>query len=155
MRGLVVAVLLASPAVLAAQAPHEFTRERDEYAAWLGTAPNSPFAAIAQQPIAAGLRLGPPDADIPLDGLPEHRVTEQGGAISLEGPDGRRALARGRPLPLGHFTISAAGAPGRGVITIFAGTGARKPAEYFDYDPSMPSTASTFTVPRLPRSAAR
>ncbi len=137
MRGLVVAVVLASPAVLSAQSPRDFTRERDEYAAWLATAPNSPFAAIAQQPIAAGLRLGPADADIPLDGLPEHRVTERGGSISLEGPDGRRALARGRPLPLGRYTISVAGAPDRGVLTVFAGAGARKPAEYFDYDPSL------------------
>jgi uncharacterized protein len=137
MRGLVLAVALAAPAVLRAQAPAEFANERDEYVAWLATAPNSPFAAVAQQPIGAGLNLGPADSEIPLEGLPEHRITESGGTVSLQGPQGRRALARGRPLPLGRYTISVGGPPGRGVVTVFAAGGERKPAEYFGYDESL------------------
>ena len=80
--------------------------ERAEYVAWLTTAPTSPLAAIAQQPIGAGLRLGPADADVPLDGVAEHRVTQQGGAVTLDG-GGRQARAWGAVCPSGSaFTPS-------------------------------------------------
>ena len=105
--------------------------------AWLANAPNSPLAAIAQQPIGQGLRLGPAESDIPLEGLGEHRVAEAGATVSVEGPEGRRTLPRGRALPLGRYTISAGGPPGRGVITVFGTGGERKPATYFEYDPSL------------------
>lgn len=129
MRALL-AIVLAAPAALAAQT------ERDDYVAWLATARNSPFAAVAQQPIGAGLRLGPADAEIPLAGLAEHRVIERGGAVSLEGPGGR-ALPRGRPIALGRYTIAVAGAPGRSVLTVFATDGERKRPEHYPYDESL------------------
>lgn len=138
MRGLLALALAAPVAALVAQtAPDGLARERSEYGAWLASAPNSPFVAIAQQPIGAGLRLGPAAADIPLEGLDEHRVTERGGAVSLEGSSGRRALPRGRPVPLGRYTISIAGAPGRSVLTVFDPERERKGAEHYEYDDSL------------------
>ncbi len=124
------AIVLAAPGALAAQT------ERNDYVAWLATAPNSPFAAVAQQPIGAGLGLGPADADIPLAGLAEHRVVEHGAAVSLEGP-GSRALPRGRPVTLGRYTIAVSGAPGRSVLTVFADDGERKRAAHYPYDQSL------------------
>jgi hypothetical protein len=137
MRVLVMAVVLAAPAVVSAQAPPGFMSERDEYVAWLLTAPNSPFAAVAQQPIGTGLTLGPRNSDIPLEGLPEYRLSQSGGTVSLEGPQGRRALARGRPAALGKYTIAVGGSPGRGFVTVFAAGGERKRPEHFEYDGSL------------------
>ncbi len=136
-------LLLAAPTLLAAQtAPPDVAGERDEYVAWLSSAPNSPFAAVAQQPIGAGLRLGPPDADIPLEGRAEHRVAERAGAVSLEGPSGRRALPRGRPASVGRYTLSVGGAPGRSVLTVFDGEAERKRAEHYEYDASLVFTGT-------------
>jgi hypothetical protein len=137
MKGLVIATALALPAVLHAQAPSAVLQEREEYAAWLATAPNSPLGAIAQQPIRDGLRLGPAGSDIPLAGLPDHRLTETGGTVFVEGAEGRQAVPRGRPLPLGQYTIASGGSPGQGVLTVFADSVIRKRPEYFDYDASL------------------
>jgi hypothetical protein len=137
MRPLIIAAVLAAPALLPAQAPPAFVRERDEYADWLATAPNSPLAAIAQQPIGTGLRLGPPGSDIPLARLPEQRITGSGGTVYLETANGRRAVPRDRPMPLGAYTISVTGAPGRSVLTVFAAQSERERPEYFDYDASL------------------
>jgi Protein of unknown function (DUF1684) len=129
------AAFLALPAALAAQSPaDDALRERKEYVAWLADAPNSPFGAVAQQPIGDGLELGPAAADIPLDGMQQHRVTERGGAVAIEGPDGRRVLPRGRPVPLGRYTVSVAGSPGKSVLTVFDSAGERKRAEHYAYD---------------------
>ncbi len=149
MRGLVIAAALVAPALLRAQAPSAVLRERDEYAAWLATAPNSPLAAIAQQPIGHGLRLGPPGSDIPLAGLAEHRLTETGGTVFVEVAQGRRALPRGRPLPLGRYTIASGGPPGQGVLTVFADPGTRKRPEYFEYDASL-AFVGTLAPPEKP-----
>ena len=149
MRGLVIAAALVAPAPLLAQAPSAVLQERDEYAAWLATAPNSPLAAIAQQPIGDGLRLGPPGSDIPLAGLAEHRLTETGGTVFVEGAQGRRALPRGRPLPLGRYTIASGGPQGQGVLTVFADTGTRKRPEYFEYDASL-AFVGTLAPPEKP-----
>ena len=86
-----VAALVALAGSLASQSPPaDLARERSAYAEWLATAPNTPLGAVAQQPIGAGIRLGPGDADVPLVGVAEHRVTERGGAVTLEGPGSSR-----------------------------------------------------------------
>ncbi len=148
MRVLVIAAVLA-PAVLRAQAPSAVLHERDEYAAWLATAPNSPLLAVAQQPIRDGLRLGPAGTDIPLAGLAEHRLTETGGTVFVEGAEGRRAVPRGRPLSLGRYTIASGGPAGQGVLTVFVATGVRKRPEYFDYDASL-AFVGTLAAPEKP-----
>jgi hypothetical protein len=134
--GAAVLLALALPPAFAQSAPADLARERADYADWLAGAPESPFAAIARLPIGSGLRLGPADADVPLDGVAEHRVAETGGRLSLAGPEGTRVLARGRPVRLGDFTLVGDGAAGRGVLTVFGGGRGRRP-EYFAYDPGL------------------
>jgi uncharacterized protein DUF1684 len=103
------------------------TGERADYVAWLTTAPTSPLAAIAQQPIGTGLRLGPPDADVPLDGVAEQRVTQQGGAVTLTAAGGRRPIGRGVPVRLGAYTLTTDGPAGRAVLTVFGPRHRSKP----------------------------
>ena len=130
--------LLALAGPLASQSPaDDLARERAAYAQWLATAPNSPTAAVAQQPIGAGIRLGPADADVPLAGVAEHRVTERAGAVTLEGPDGSRPLPAGRPVALGEFVLSSAGIPGRRVLTVFGAKRKAKTAEHYPYAPGL------------------
>jgi hypothetical protein len=137
-------VALAGP--LASQSPPaDLARERSDYADWLATAPNSPLAAVAQQPIGPGIRLGPADADVPLAGVAEHRVAERGGAVTLEGPGGARPLPVGRPVALGEFFVTSAGLRGRRVLTVFGRSRGDKSAEYYPYDPGL-----VFTGPMAP-----
>jgi hypothetical protein len=122
---------------LAAQLPPDLARERAAYTAWLTTAANSPYAAVAVQPVGAGLRLGPADADIPLAGVAECRVTQSSGAVALEVSGGRRALPRGRPTLLGRHTLMLSGSPGRAVLTVFGAHGRAEAPAYYQYDPSL------------------
>jgi hypothetical protein len=133
-RLLAAAAGLALAAPLASQMPADLAREREAYTEWLATAPNSPLAAVAQQVIGPGLRLGPADADLPLPGVAEHRVTERNGVVMLEGPDGSRALPAGRPVALGGFTLSSGGVPGRRVLSVYGPDREGKRAEYYPYD---------------------
>lgn len=136
MRTTLAALILASP--LAAQtAPTDVAGERAAYVAWLERAANSPLAAVAQQPIGDGLRLGPVDADIPLAGVAEHRVTERGATVRLETAEASRAVPPGRPLRLGGITITAGGRAGRRVLTVFADGGERKSPEHYPHDPAL------------------
>lgn len=138
------ALTLAAP--LESQSPPDpLVRERAAYAEWLATAANSPLAAVAQQPIGPGIRLGPADADVPLEGVPEHRVTERNGAVTLEGPAGSRALPAGRPVALGEFFVSAGGIPGRRVLTAYGPRRDTTAAEYYPYDSGL-----VFTGPMAP-----
>jgi len=132
-----VATLLLPSVLLGQSSPAAVAGERAAYVAWLGTAPNSPLAAVAQQPIGAGLRLGPADADIPLAGVAEHRVNEREAMVRLETGEGSRALARGQPVRLGGYTLTAGGPQGRAVLTVFADSGARKTPEHYPYDPAL------------------
>jgi hypothetical protein len=131
--------LLAGAAVspLASQTPTDLGRERADYVAWLTTAPTSPLAAIAQQPIGTGIRLGPADADVPLDGVPEHRVRQRGGAISLESEGRARAMPRGLPVRLGDYTLAADGPAGRAVLTVFGPRHSARLPTYYDRQPSL------------------
>ena len=138
-RGLGRALLLTSTvtAPLAAQRPPDVARERAEYAAWLTGAPTSPFAAIAQQPIGAGLRLGPPDADVPLEGIAEHRVVERAGTVRLESAASARVMPRGVPIRLGDFTLTADGPTGRAALTVFGPRRSARAPVYYELQPSL------------------
>jgi hypothetical protein len=138
-------LLALGDSLVAQDLPADLARERSDYAEWLATAPNSPLAAVAQQPIGPGIRLGPTDADVPLAGVAEHRVTERGGAVTLEGPGGARPLPVGRPVALGEFFVTSAGLPGRRVLTVFGRKRGDKAAEYYPYDPGL-----VFTGPMAP-----
>jgi uncharacterized protein (DUF1684 family)/thiol-disulfide isomerase/thioredoxin len=133
--GLALLVAVAFP--LLAQLPADLARERRDYAAWLTTAPTSPFAAIAVQPVGAGLRLGPGEADVPLAGVAEFRVTQTTGTVSLDGPDGRRTLTPGRLAAVGRYTLLTQGPPGRTWLAVFGAPHDTRAPEYYPYDPSL------------------
>ena len=128
-------VLLASP--LVAQTPPDVATERAGYLAWLKKAPNSPLAALAQQPVGAGLRLGPTDSDIPLDGIEEHRVSPSGAAFVLQGPSGERPISRGRPYRLGRYALYLTGPYPGTILTVFDKEPGKQPPGYYDYDPAL------------------
>lgn len=130
------AIALVAGVARAQEAP-DIARERADYAAWLAGAPTSPRAAIAQQPIGTGLRLGPEDADVPLAGIPEHRVVPQGGAVRLEARDGGRTMPRGLPVRLGAYTLVADGPVGRASLTVFGPAHPGRPPSYYAPDPSL------------------
>ena len=130
--------LLFAPRPLPAQSTAaEVAAERAAYLEWLRTAPNSPLAAVAQQPVGNGLRIGPADADVPLPGVPELRVKQRGGAVRLEGTGAPRVIPAGRPLPLGRYHIGAGGPPGARVVSIFADSAVRKLPVHYPYDPGL------------------
>jgi uncharacterized protein len=131
------AAVLAARSLHAQATPADVVGERAAYVEWLQSAPNSPLAAVAQQPIGEGLRLGPADADIPLAGVDEHRVRVQGAAVRLESAAGSRVIPRGRPVKLGGYTLAAGGTAGRAVVTVFVDSAARKPPAHFDYIPDL------------------
>lgn len=145
--GLAAAAGATSVAPLSCQTPpdasHEGSgrddpdRERQEYAAWIATSATSPRAAIALVPIGPGVRLGPADADIPLDDVPEHQVRQQRGIISLESRGTSRVLPRGLPVPLGRYTIGVDGPAGRAVLAVFDRRRAGKPPTYYDRQPAL------------------
>jgi len=133
------AVLPLAAQPLSAQTPAGLADERAEYGRWLGSARTSPFAVIARTPIGTGIRLGPPNSDVPLSGLAEQRVTEQAGRVILEsgGAAAVRVIPRGRPVPLGAYTLVASGAPGRTLLSIYGSVRASRPPTYFSYDSSL------------------
>jgi hypothetical protein len=127
--------LAAHCTLLAAQQP-AVERERQEFARWIASAPTSPLAAVALLAVGPGVRLGPAGSDVPLAGLPEHRITERDGRLTLAGPDFARPLVRGRPTAVGRHTVLAAGPPARTTITVYTGparTQAKRP-EWYAYD---------------------
>jgi hypothetical protein len=121
-------------APLASQTPVDLTRERAEFADWLGSAPTSPFAALAREPIGNGLTLGPAGSDIPLSGLEPHRVLERRGLVTLESSSGRRPTPRGRPIRIGDYTVVVDGPADRGVLTVFGAPRSRTAPQYFPYE---------------------
>jgi hypothetical protein len=134
-------LLLAGPA----RAQSDLATERAEYLHWLTTSPTSPLAALTQQPIGRGLRLGPADADLPLEGTPEYQVEPRAGGVRLTGPSGTRVLRRGVPAAIGHYTLMADGPSGREVLTVFGPTRAGKRPSYYE-----PSPAHVFVGPLIP-----
>ena len=130
-------VWLLSLAAGSARAQSDFARERVDYVTWLISAPTSPLAAVAQQPIGAGLRLGPADADVPLEGVGEYRVVARSGVVRLTHVADSRILPRGVPVRLGSFMLTAGGSPGRDVLTVFDPRHPRKPPAYYDTRPSL------------------
>jgi hypothetical protein len=95
------------------------------------------LAALAQQPVGGGLRLGPADADLPLEGLPEYRVESRAGGVRLTGPSGTRILRRGLPGAVGRYTLVADGPSGREVLTVFGPTRSDKRPSYYEPSPDV------------------
>jgi uncharacterized protein len=142
--GIALLACLLLPAA-AASAQSDLARERAEYLHWLATAPTSPTAALAQQPIGRGLRLGPADADLPLEGAPEYRVDPRPGGVRLTGLSGTRIMRRGIPIAIGRYTVTADGPSGREVLTVFGPSRSKKRPSYYQ-----PSPADVFVGPLIP-----
>ena len=112
-----VLLLAACPLLsLQAQQTDDLLRERREYAAWLATAPLSPYALLRIQPVGNGISIGREPADIPLPGIGRGMAREEGGLVVFQRDSGRLVLPRGRPVQVGAFTLIASGQPGRTVI---------------------------------------
>lgn len=118
--------------------PPDLERERAEFARWLGRAATSPFRAVVQHPIGAGLTLGPPASDVPLDGLGSTRIEDRGARLTLTVEGAARPLTRNRLVPLGRYAIMVSGPSGRSVVTVY-GERARdaKPPAYYPYAPGL------------------
>ena len=138
-------VLVCAPAVLVAQSREDVARERADYAGWLQTAPNSPLAAKAQQPVGAGVRLGPPDADIPLRGIAEHRLTSRGSALILQTRADTQIVSPGRAIKVGPYTLYLSRSARGPVVTVFGKVSANRPPGHYEYDQSV-----VFTGPLVP-----
>jgi hypothetical protein len=132
----VLSLLLVAPPLLA-QTPRDLTIERAGYLAWLKQAPNSPLAAIARQMVGEGIRLGPADADIPLPGVEEHRVSPGEMGVVLDGPGGRRSISRSRPYRIATYALYLTGPHPGTVLTVFSDSARKQPPGYYDYDPKM------------------
>ena len=132
--------LLAAP--LLAQSPPDLAKERKDFTTWLATAPDSPLAAVAQQPIGTGLTLGPAEADIPLAGIAASRVTQESGAIYLVDPNGRRAFPRGQLVQLGNYRIRASGSSSRSVSTVFGPQNRKLVPAFYPDDPRFAFTGT-------------
>ena len=120
----------------------DLARERADYATWLATAPFSPYAAVALQPVGPGLALGPATADIPLAGFPAARVVEERGAVFLEQNGGRRALPRNRPVTVGSYQLLASGPPGRSQLVVYGPPRGVRPPGYYPAAPGLGFTVA-------------
>jgi hypothetical protein len=129
--------LVVFASALPAQLPPDLAMERTGYVVWLKEGPNSPLAAVAQQKVGEGLRLGPADADIPLPEIAEYRVYPSGPGLVLEGPDGKRPVGRGAPHRIGKYALYFTGPPPGTVLTVFSDTLRKEPPGYYEYDRSM------------------
>ena len=102
--------------------------------------------------MGAGVRLGPPDADIPLAGLGEHRILAKGRALELQTPSGTRSVSQGRPIGLGRYTLYLTGSTPGTVLTVFGKEKRNAPPGYYEYDRSLVFFRS---APTLRRNAER
>ena len=137
LRCLVPALGLVPASVLSAQLPRDLAMERTGYVVWLKEGRNSPLAAVAQQKVGEGLRLGPADADIPLPDIGEYRVYPIGSGLVLEGPGGKRPVGRGAPHRIGKYALYFTGPRPGTVLTVFGDSARKEPPGYYDYDGSM------------------
>jgi Protein of unknown function (DUF1684) len=110
--------LIAHCTALHAQAP-DLVRERADYATWLTTAPLSPYATVALQPIGPGLTLGSGSVDIPLPDFPAAAVHEFRGSAWLERDGKRTALPRDRPVRVQGYRLLVSGPAGRTVLAVY------------------------------------
>ncbi len=132
---LLVLVALCGSVPLAAQVPRSLARDRTEFAEWLRSAPTSPFAAIALQRIGPGVTLGPAGNDVVLEQVPQVRVAEAGGRVTLDSAGSVRVLARNRVASLGAYRLLVTGPSGRTTLTVFGPPQDVKAPAYFPWLP--------------------
>ena len=122
--------------------------ERAELASWLRTAPLSPLRAVTVRPIGPGLRLGPADADVPLDGVGDARLEERAGRATLRIGNDNVPVIRGRAVALGAWRLVVSGPAGRATLTVFGDAlHSREPPIWYEYDPKLAFTVSLVPDP--------
>jgi len=129
-------LLLATACVawLAAAGPvraQDLEGDRRAFADWLLTAPLSPYAAVALQPVGSGIVIGPDTADIPLTGFPAARAEESRGSLVLRQSGSTRVLPRNRPIAIGRYHLLASGSPGRMLLAVFGPVRDPRPPRYY------------------------
>lgn len=146
------ATLVLSVSVPLAQSPAaSVAAERAAFREWLVGSPNSPYAVQAHRRIGTGLVLGPTDAEVPLDGIARHEISERAGVVRLSTGGQERDLPRSRQVPLGGYRIEVAGSAGRSVLVVYRATPRDpKPPIWYDYDPGYDLTVR-LTPPASPR----
>lgn len=144
-------LVLSINAGLAQSPTASVAAERAAFREWLIGSPNSPYAVQAHRRIGTGLVLGPTDAEILLEGIARHEVSERAGVVRLRGAGQERVLPRSRQVPLGGYRIEVAGSPGRSVLVVYRATPRdSKPPIWYDYDPGYDLTVR-LTPPASPR----
>jgi hypothetical protein len=144
------ALMVISPWSLTAQGPEQLTREREVFRSWLLSSPVSPLKAIARMPVVNDLRLGPPEADIPLSDVPEHRFRSEGRSVLLESTEGRKRLPPNRAIPLGNYTLLMENVATHSVVTVYGDAAGKEPPGYYPYDSSL-SFVGALNPPDKPR----
>lgn len=146
------ATLVLSLSVALAQSPAaSVAAERAAFREWLIGSPNSPYAVQAHRRIGTGLVLGPTDAEILLEGIARHEVSERAGVVRLRTGGQERVLPRSRQVPLGGYRIEVAGSAGRSVLVVYRATPRdSKPPIWYAYDPGYDLTVR-LTPPASPR----
>ena len=119
------------PPMDAGPAP-DVARQRASYVEWLESSPVSPLRAVARIPLTDTIRLGPPDADVPLEGVAEHRLAPGRGVATLESETGRRMVAPYVPVELDSYRLSVQGERQRPIVMVFGppSNRAKTPAFY-------------------------
>jgi uncharacterized protein (DUF1684 family) len=135
-RSPLVVLALIAPVHLTAQVPPDLARERAQFSAWLQSAPLSPYAAVALQPVGSGVTLGSADADVVAPGLATARVVSIGSGLVLEQGGSRQPIGRGRPFTLGRHTLLAYGDQSRVTLAVFGPVRDSREPAYFPYDSS-------------------
>jgi hypothetical protein len=97
----------------------DVARERASYIEWLETSPISPLRAVARVPLTETILLGPPDADVPLEGIAEHRLAPGHGVATLESDSGQRLVAPYVSAVLGRYRLSVQGERQHPVLMVF------------------------------------
>lgn len=120
----------------------DLEQERRAFADWLVTAPLSPYAAIALQPVGRGLLLGPDTADIPLAGFAAARAEESRGSLRFRQAGAERTLPRNRPIAIGQYHLLASGVPGRMLLAVFGPVRDPKPPSYYPLAPGYSFTGA-------------
>ncbi len=134
-RALLALCSLSAPA-LQAQVPADLARERADYTAWLQSAPLSPYAALALQPVGAGISIGQEPSDIPLAMSRRGIARETRAGVTLDLGSERLALPLGRPVAFGGYRLVATGAPGRRLVSAFGAIRRFQPPTWFPWDSS-------------------
>ncbi len=115
-------------------------RERASYVAWLESSPISPLRAVARIPLTDTIYIGPPDSDIPLADVAEHRLVPRRGVAALDNEWDRRMVAPYVPVAVGDYLLTIQGERQLPIVMVFGPPPPKdrvKTPEFYPIDPNM------------------